>query len=75
MHSYVIDAQLATPQRRATFLSGGTAPLVASTLLSFTRHWWVIALYYTGMTTIGFLTTCVTPETRGRNLDALEDAV
>ena len=66
--------KMATAKELGSIISGGTAPLVASALLSFTGHWWIIALYFTGMAAVGFLTTFVAPETRGRDLDALEDA-
>ncbi|MEX0445016.1 MFS transporter [Xenorhabdus sp. SGI246] len=56
-------------------LSGGTAPLVAAALLSFRGHWWPIACYFAVMAGIGFITTFFAPETRGRDLNLLEDAI
>lgn len=67
--------QLALAKELGSILSGGTAPLVAAALLSWAGHWWPIALYFITMAGIGFLTTFVAPETRGRDLNALEDAV
>ncbi|SQA98762.1 Uncharacterised protein [Cedecea neteri] len=40
-----------------SILSGGTAPLVAAALLSWTGHWWPIALYFAVMAGIGLVTT------------------
>ncbi|WP_058911935.1 MFS transporter [Entomohabitans teleogrylli] len=67
--------KMATAKELGSILSGGTAPLVAAALLSFTGHWWPIAVYFSAMATIGFLTTFVAPETRGRDLNIPEDAI
>ncbi|WP_342754810.1 MFS transporter [Pantoea sp. MBD-2R] len=67
--------KMATAKELGSILSGGTAPLVAAALLSWTGHWWPIATYFAVMATIGFLTTFVAPETRGRDLNAPEDAI
>lgn len=67
--------KMATAKELGSILSGGTAPLVAAALLSWTGHWWPIAVYFAGMASIGFLTTFVAPETRGRDLNAPEDAI
>ncbi|WP_168393398.1 MFS transporter [Erwinia amylovora] len=67
--------KMATAKELGSILSGGTAPLVAAALLSWTGHWWPIATYFAVMATIGFLTTFVAPETRGRDLNAAEDAI
>jgi len=67
--------KMAVAKELGSILSGGTAPLVAAALLSFTGHWWAIAVYFSAMATIGFLTTFVAPETRGRDLNLPEDAI
>ncbi|MGE9551111.1 MFS transporter [Erwinia amylovora] len=67
--------KMATAKELGSILSGGTAPLVAAALLSWTGHWWPIATYFAVMAAIGFLTTFVAPETRGRDLNAPEDAI
>ncbi|WP_034912001.1 MFS transporter [Erwinia sp. 9145] len=67
--------KMATAKEVGSILSGGTAPLVAAGLLSWTGHWWAIAAYFAIMAAIGFLTTFVAPETRGRDLNAPEDAI
>lgn len=67
--------KMAVAKELGSILSGGTAPLVAAALLSYTGHWWAIAVYFSAMATIGFLTTFVAPETRGRDLNLPEDAI
>ncbi|MXP54541.1 MHS family MFS transporter [Pantoea sp. Seng] len=67
--------KMAVAKELGSILSGGTAPLVAAALLSLTGHWWAIAVYFSAMATIGFLTTFVAPETRGRDLNLPEDAI
>lgn len=67
--------KMATAKELGSILSGGTAPLVAAALLSWTGHWWPIATYFSVMAGIGFMTTFVAPETRGRDLNAPEDAI
>ena len=37
--------KMAVAKELGSILSGGTAPLVAAALLSFTGHWWPIAVY------------------------------
>lgn len=67
--------KMATAKELGSILSGGTAPLVAAALLSWSGHWWTIAAYFVAMATIGFLTTFVAPETRGRDLNLPDDAI
>ncbi|WP_075182668.1 MFS transporter [Pantoea sp. 1.19] len=67
--------KMAVAKELGSILSGGTAPLIAAALLSWTGHWWPIALYFMVMAGIGFFTTFVAPETRGRDLNLPEDAV
>ncbi|MDE9553928.1 MHS family MFS transporter [Xenorhabdus bovienii] len=67
--------KMAFAKELGAILSGGIAPLMASALLSFAGHWWPIACYFILMAGIGFLTTFFAPETRGRDLNLLEDAI
>ncbi|WP_279046893.1 MFS transporter [Cedecea davisae] len=67
--------KMAFAKELGSILSGGTAPLVAATLLSWTGHWWPIALYFAVMAGIGLVTTFFAPETRGRDLNLPEDAI
>ncbi|MBD1227954.1 MFS transporter [Xenorhabdus griffiniae] len=68
-------AKMAFAKELGSILSGGSAPLVASALLSFTGHWWPIAFYFAFMAGIGFITTFFAPETRGRDLNLPDDAI
>ncbi|WP_422645974.1 MFS transporter [Xenorhabdus innexi] len=68
-------AKMAFAKELGSILSGGSAPLVASALLSFSGHWWPIAFYFVFMAGIGFITTFFAPETRGRDLNLPEDAI
>ncbi|MGC7102921.1 MFS transporter [Amycolatopsis lurida] len=57
-------------------VAGGLAPLIGAVLLSaFNNSWVPLAAYVVLLTVITLLTTFVTPETRGRDLDAETDAV
>ncbi|MFS2222854.1 MFS transporter [Pantoea sp. B65] len=67
--------KMAVAKELGSILSGGTAPLIAAAMLSFTGHWWPIAVYFSAMASIGFLTTFAAPETRGRDLNLPEDAI
>ncbi|SUX86882.1 major facilitator superfamily protein [Citrobacter koseri] len=67
--------KMAFAKELGSIMSGGTAPLVASALLSFYGHWWPIAVYFTLMAAIGLVTTFFAPETRGRDLNLPEDAI
>lgn len=67
--------KMALAKELGSILSGGSAPLIASALLSFTGHWWSIAFYFAFMAGIGFITTFFAPETRGRDLNLLDDAI
>ncbi|WP_272573823.1 MFS transporter [Providencia sp. PROV259] len=67
--------KMAFAKELGSILSGGTAPLVAAALLSWTGHWWPIAIYFIGMACIGLVTTFFAPETRGRDLNLPEDAI
>lgn len=67
--------KMAVAKELGSIMSGGTAPLVASALLSFTGHWWPIAIYFMFMAGIGLVTTFFAPETRGRDLNLPDDAI
>lgn len=67
--------KMAVAKELGSILSGGTAPLVAAALLSWTGHWWPVALYFMLMAGIGLVTTFFAPETRGRDLNLPEDAI
>lgn len=57
-------------------IAGGIAPMVGSLLLSwFSNSWVPIAVYLAVLTAITIATTFVTPESRGRDLDAEDDAL
>jgi MFS transporter, MHS family, metabolite:H+ symporter len=68
-------SKMALAKELGGILSGGTASLVASALLSHYHTWWPIAIYFAAMAGIGFFTTFFAPETRGRDLNAVEDAI
>ncbi|RWR00929.1 MFS transporter [[Pantoea] beijingensis] len=67
--------KMAFAKELGSILSGGTAPLIAAAMLTWTGHWWPIAIYFSAMAAIGFFTTFVAPETRGRDLNLPEDAI
>lgn len=67
--------KMAFAKELGSILSGGTAPLVASAMLSLTGQWLPIAIYFAVMAGIGFVTTFFAPETRGRDLNLPEDAI
>jgi MFS transporter, MHS family, metabolite:H+ symporter len=68
-------SKMALAKELGGILSGGTASLVASALLHEFGTWWPIAIYFATMAGIGFFTTFFAPETRGRDLNAVEDAI
>lgn len=68
-------SKMALAKELGGILSGGTAALVASALFDHYKSWWPIAIYFAVMAGIGFLTTFFAPETRGRDLNAVEDAI
>ncbi len=66
---------VATAREFSAVLAGGIAPLAGASLLFVTGNaWWVIAIYSAVLSLISFLTTFVTPETKGRSLTDLNDA-
>ncbi|WP_239325693.1 MFS transporter [Snodgrassella gandavensis] len=68
-------SKMALAKELGGIISGGTASLVASELLNHYHTWWPIAIYFAAMASIGFFTTFFAPETRGRDLNAVEDAI
>lgn len=68
-------SKMALAKELGGIISGGTASLVASALLKHYQTWWPIAIYFAAMAGIGFFTTFFAPETRGRDLNAVEDAI
>lgn len=66
--------KMAVAKELGSIVSGGTAPLVAAALLALLDAWWPLAAYFVLMATIGFVTTFVAPETRGRDLNLVDDA-
>lgn len=68
-------SKMAVAKELGSILSGGTAPLLASVMLSYTGHWWPIATYFVFMAGIGLVTTFFAPETRGRDLNLPDDAI
>lgn len=68
-------SKMALAKELGGIMSGGIAPLVATALLDHYKIWWPIAIYFAVMAGIGFITTFYAPETRGRDLNAVEDAI
>lgn len=57
-------------------LAGGIAPLVGAVLLrTFSDSWLPLACYLAVLTLLTIVTTFLTPETRGRDLDVNVDAL
>jgi MHS family metabolite:H+ symporter-like MFS transporter len=60
----------------SSVIAGGFAPLIGSLLLMATDNaWWPISVYVAILAGVGFFAALVTPETRGRDLTLLHDAV
>ncbi|MCD4557500.1 MFS transporter [Schaalia sp. lx-100] len=68
-------SKMAVAKEVGSILSGGTAPMVASALLAATGSWIPLAVYFVVTAGIGLITTFFAPETRGRDLSALQDAI
>ena len=67
--------KMALAKEIGSMISGGVASLVAAALLRASGHWWPIAVYFATMAGIGFITTFLVPETRGRDLTDPNDAL
>lgn len=68
-------SRMAVAKELGSILSGGTAPMVASALLAAFSSWVPLAAYYCLMAAIGLVTTFFAPETRGRDLTLVDDAI
>jgi MHS family metabolite:H+ symporter-like MFS transporter len=68
--------QLALAKEIGGVLSGGLAPIIAAGLLAlFTNSWWPVAGMMVLYSAIAFVATFLAPETKGRDLTLVEDAV
>ncbi|QHK20077.1 MFS transporter [Pseudarthrobacter psychrotolerans] len=68
--------QLAMAKEIGGVLSGGLAPIIAAGLLAlFTNSWWPVAGMMVLYSAIAFVATFFAPETKGRDLTLVEDAV
>ena len=68
--------QLAMAKEIGGVLSGGLAPIIAAGLLAlFTNSWWPVAGMMVVYSAIAFVATFFAPETKGRDLTLVEDAV
>jgi len=72
-HRYI---GVAVTREFSAVVAGGIAPLVGALLLAATSDsWWPLAVYVFLLAAITFATTFFCPETRGRDLQLLDDAV
>ena len=68
--------QLAMAKEIGGVLSGGLAPIIAAGLLAlFTNSWWPVAGMMVLYSAVAFVATFLAPETKGRDLTLVEDAV
>ncbi|WP_111767002.1 MFS transporter [Nakamurella deserti] len=67
--------QLALAKEIGGILATAIGPLLAATLTAVTGSWWPIAAMLVVYSAITFVTAWLAPETRGRDLVRLEDAV
>ena len=68
--------QLALAKEFGGVLSGGLAPIIAAGLLAlFTNSWWPVAGMMVLYSAVAFVATFLAPETKGRDLTLVEDAV
>ena len=68
-------SKMALAKEIGSMVSGGTAPMIASAILAATGAWLPLAIYFLIMAGIGLVTTFFAPETRGRDLTLLGDAI
>jgi MFS transporter, MHS family, metabolite:H+ symporter len=66
--------QLALAKEIGGILATAIGPVVAATLTAVTGSWWPIAAMLVAYSVITLVATVLSPETRGRDLVALEDA-
>ena len=70
-HRYI---GVAVSREFSAVIAGGIAPLVGVWFLSMTDYsWWPLGVYTLGLAVITIATTFVTPETRGRDLNLIDD--
>jgi MFS transporter, MHS family, metabolite:H+ symporter len=67
--------QLAVAKEIGGTLATAIGPVMAASLTAWTQHWWPIAAMLIVYSLITFVSTWVAPETRGRDLVGLEDAL
>jgi Sugar (and other) transporter. len=72
-HRYI---GVAISREFSAVIAGGIAPFIGAMLLgAFANSWWPLAIYVVVLSAITLWATLVTPETRGRDLDLLTDAI
>lgn len=67
--------QLALAKEVGGILATAVGPVLAASLTAATGSWWPIAAMLVGYSLITFVSALLAPETRGRDLGVLEDAV
>ncbi|KPI20653.1 General substrate transporter [Actinobacteria bacterium OK074] len=67
--------QLALAKEIGGILTTAVGPVLAASLTAVTGSWWPIAVMLVGYSLITFVSAFLAPETRGRDLVRLEDAV
>ncbi|MFE7172638.1 MFS transporter [Streptomyces sp. NPDC057616] len=67
--------QLAVAKEIGGILATAIGPVLAATLTAVTGSWWPIAAMFVAYSLITFVSALLAPETRGRDLVRLEDAV
>lgn len=67
--------QLALAKEIGGILATAIGPVLAATLTAVTGQWWPLAAMLIGYSAITLVSAIVAPETRGRDLVKLEDAV
>ena len=71
-HRYI---GVAVSREFSAVIAGGVAPLLGVWFLSLTNYaWWPLGVYTLVLAVITIITTFVTPETRGRDLNQIADA-
>ena len=70
-HRYI---GVAVSREFSAVIAGGIAPLLGVWFLSMTDYsWWPLGLYTLVLGVITIVTTFLTPETRGRDLNVIDD--
>jgi MHS family metabolite:H+ symporter-like MFS transporter len=67
--------QLALAKEIGGILATAIGPVLAATLTAITGQWWPLAAMLIGYSAISLVSAIISPETRGRDLVKLEDAV